>query len=573
MRNVWWLAFGLVTTAAACGSDDDGAAAPNGADGGDGDGGSTSSGGGASSGGSSSSSGQGESSSSSSSSSGQSSSSGGSSSGDLDASAPGDASADASDAEPDAAVPPVFVYAKFDVNHLLVAGQSNALGIGGGDVLDLTPRGAAACTAGTLEACSGVMFSSGVFPSTSCVHDNLGCAQYQARNAFAPLVEGDTYENTGSYALETPGSALANQAASLAEGWYFPGATLQASGVRMLVSNHARSGNSYECIRKGSCPGYYAPTFVVPATVKKAFEDGIDQVEQAKAVAAARNWSYAVRGVFLVHGESNHNVEANYRNDEFPMNRSSGAAGSIDDYGQALLEWQSDYETDIVAKTQQAVPVPLYLTQMTNWTWSSDNPAQTATRSVIPGFQLDAFRARPDKIILVTPTYPFPTYDTQADKVHFPPSSSRRIGEYFGKAYAQTTFTGMPWKPLYPLAASRLGAVITVRYHVPVLPLRFDTVAVSDPNAHRGFSFQEDGPNPAVVQSEVIDGDKVIVTLSKTPAGANKRIRYAYDGVPGAAGGPFTGPRGNLRDSDATASNTGGVALVNWSVAYDEPVD
>lgn len=573
MRNVWWLAFGLVATAAACGSNDadddgasdvDGGASSSSTSGHGGSGGSSSGGGG----GSSSSGGAG----------GSSSSSGGSSSGDLDATVPDDAAADAStesDAS-DAADPPGFVYRKYDLNHLLVAGQSNAVGIGGGTVLDTTPRGGAACAAGTLEGCSGVMFSTGVFPSIHCADYHIGCSAYEARTSLVPLVEGDTYHELDSYPVQTPGSSLANQAASLAS-LVFPGVSLAASGVRMMVSNHARSGNSYECIRKGSCPGYFGGA--VPASVKKAFEDGLDQVAQAKALAAARNWTYAVRGVFLVHGEANHNVEANYENDEFPLAHTSGVAGTTNDYREALIEWQKDYETDIVAATQQDVPVPLYLTQMTNWTWidafaSAGNPNPNhATRSVIPGMQLDAFRSNPNKIILVTPTYPFSFNNVQNDKVHLTPAGSQRVGEYFAKAYAQTTFTGVAWKPLYPIAVTRVGAVITVQYHVPVMPLQFDTVNVTDPNSHRGFSFYEEGASPAVVTNQVVDGDKVVITLSKTPVGGNKRIRYAYDGTPGAAAGPTTGPRGNLRDSDATVSNSGGAPLVNWSVAFSEPVN
>ena len=50
---------------------------------------------------------------------------------------------------------------------------------------------------------------------------------------------------------------------------------------------------------------------------------------------------------------------------------------------------------------------------------------------------------------------------------------------------------------------------------------------------------------------------------------ANKRLRYAYAGKPGSVAGPATGPRGNLRDSDATASRYG-YKLYDWCVHFDE---
>ena len=42
-------------------------------------------------------------------------------------------------------------------------------------------------------------------------------------------------------------------------------------------------------------------------------------------------------------------------------------------------------------------------------------------------------------------------------------------------------------------------------------------------------------------------------------------------GTAGAAGGPVTGARGNLRDSDATKSRHD-YPLYNWCVHFDEPV-
>lgn len=573
MRRVWWLAFGLVATAAACGGGDDDVpgdgndgGSPSSSSGGSSNNGSSSGSGSGSSSGGSSGSGSGSSSSSSSGSSGA-------SSGDPDGGAPDgdageqpDSSGDAGDAGP------VFEYTRFDLNHLLLAGQSNALGIGGGAVLDTVPRGGAACSAGTLEGCSGLMFGTGTFPTTGCVHYHVGCTTHEARTTFLPLVEGDRFDNAGSAQLQSPASPLANQAAALAASRYFPGVALAASGVRMLVSNHARSGNAYGCIRKGSCPSWFGGA--IPATTKTAFEDGIDQVRNAKLLAEARGWSYAVRGVFVVHGEGNHDLEANYQQNEFPMPR-TGGGGTIASYKEALLEWQHDYQTAITAETGQAVDVPMYITQMTNWTWISgraDGNPNSAVRSVIPIQQLAAFREAPEKIILVTPTYPFPFNDVPGDKVHLTPAGSRRVGEYFGKAYAETTFSGRPWQPLYPLQVTRAGAVIRIRFHVPVLPLVLDTVSVTDPNGMYGFRYVEDGGAPAAVQSVAIDGDSVVVTLTKPPAGGNRRIRYAYDGVPGNAGGPTSGPRGNLRDSDATASTSGGGNLVNWSVAFDEAV-
>ena len=52
---------------------------------------------------------------------------------------------------------------------------------------------------------------------------------------------------------------------------------------------------------------------------------------------------------------------------------------------------------------------------------------------------------------------------------------------------------------------------------------------------------------------------------------ANRRLRYAFTGIANARGGPTSGPRGNLRDSDATPSRNG-YALYNWCIHFDEAV-
>jgi len=64
----------------------------------------------------------------------------------------------------------------------------------------------------------------------------------------------------------------------------------------------------------------------------------------------------------------------------------------------------------------------------------------------------------------------------------------------------------------------------------------------------------------------------VRVVLASPPLGLLPEfLRYAYSAAPGSWGGPLTGPRGNLRDSDDEAS-THGNTLHNWCVHFNEPV-
>ena len=133
---------------------------------------------------------------------------------------------------------------------------------------------------------------------------------------------------------------------------------------------------------------------------------------------------------------------------------------------------------------------------------------------------------------------------------------------------------GKAWEPVRPKTVTRAGAVVTAKMYVPAPPLVIDTTLVTEPTipgSKFGFEWSDDedvATRPTVTNVLITGGDTVVITLSKTPTGANMRLRYAYTGVAAALGGPTTGARGNLRDSDATVSRNG-YKLYNWAVHFD----
>jgi hypothetical protein len=136
----------------------------------------------------------------------------------------------------------------------------------------------------------------------------------------------------------------------------------------------------------------------------------------------------------------------------------------------------------------------------------------------------------------------------------------------------QVLIDGTAWKPLSPTSVSRTDNVITATFHVPVPPLQFDTTLVL-PKANQGFEYFDNSAVPPTITNVQIVGNTVRITLSATPTGANKRLRYAYTGTVGHVGANQSGsPRGNLRDSDATPSLYGN-PLYNWAVTFDKPVN
>jgi lysophospholipase L1-like esterase len=338
--------------------------------------------------------------------------------------------------------------------------------------------------------------------------------------SLVPLIEeGD----------ETMSSGLANLVTKMAREEVLIGQPANERSHDILVSVHGVLGVGYSALKKGGATTAYA--------------NGIAQAQAGFTLAKAQGKSYVVRAVTNVHGESDHQA-------------------GITDYEADLVQWQSDYQTDIKAITGQPDPVPMFHTQFSSWT------AYGSATSRIVLDQLAAHVDAPGKIILVGAKYHLPY---QPDGIHLSNDGYRQMGEYYAKAYRRVILEGKPWEPLRPKAITRAGAVVTVKMHVPAPPLVIDTTLVSDPG-HNGFEWADDGggATPTITKVALTAADTVEITLSATPTAANKHLRYAFTGIPNAPAGATTGARGNLRDSDATESR-GGYKLYNWAVHFDAP--
>lgn len=441
---------------------------------------------------------------------------------------PDDAGSDAGE-EPEG--PPVLSpsYVDYDINHVLSTGQSNATANSANPYLTTT------------QPYSNLMFNGGTMPGSP-----------NASASFVSLIEGDN-------GVETISSGMANRATMFAlETFGFgTGGGLPAKHD-ILVSNHGRSGWTYWCLRKGGCTYKNANQLAWP--------EAIAQVTRAKALADAAAKSYVVRAVTTIHGESNHSgyVLSGGSNSEFPIDGTDGSFRTIKDYADGLIEWQRDYDAMVKGITGQAEDVPLFVSQISGWTNSTYSP--------IAQFQLDAHKRAPGKVILVAPAY---MLSFRNDCLHFTAASQRRLGEYFAKVYARVILQKKDWEPVRPRQITRADNVITVRYHVPAPPLVLDTTRVTNPGSF-GFAFVDDSGATPISSVAVTGPDTVTITLASTPTGANKKLRYAQNQSPPSCVGPGTdgqsgGPRGNVRDSDATPSRHG-YELFNWGVMFDEVV-
>lgn len=334
--------------------------------------------------------------------------------------------------------------------------------------------------------------------------------------SFIPLVEKT---------VETMSTSFASFAAKRAHDVILVGAPAGKTTHDLLVSIHGVGGIAYSGLKKGTVP----------------YANGIAQAQAGHDLAVAAGKSHIVRAVTNVHGET----DSQNGNTMYEAN---------------LLEWQSNYETDVKAITKQAESIPMFHTQFSSWTKLAGLP----TTSIIPAQQLSAHVNAPGKIILVGAKYHLPY---AVDGVHLTSDGYKHMGEDYAKVYTHVILEGKTWEPVRPKSITRAGAVVTVKMYVPAPPLVMDTTLVSDPGKN-GFEWTDAGPTtPTITQVALSGPDTVVITLSGTP-NANGRLRYAFTGVSNQPGGPMTGPRGNLRDSDATPSRDG-FKLYNWCIHFD----
>ena len=336
--------------------------------------------------------------------------------------------------------------------------------------------------------------------------------------SLAPMVE---------LSVETIASGAANTVSRLARN------AGMGSTKDMLVYNGAKGATAYAGLKKGTNP--YNNLLAVADVVKgplKLYASG----------------AFAIPAVWCVHGESD------------------VLSGT---YGADIRQWQVDYEADLKALTGQSGTIPIFHSQPSSFT--SVNNANAAT-SLVPYQLLAEHEANPTKTVLVCPKY---FLRHAEDGTHLIDTDYRTLGEYYGKAHFQLVVAGTPWSPLRPASISRTGAVIDVTFTGNVGTLVLDNTTVTDPSGNNtyGFEYSDSAGGDKytrIASVAVLSADVIRVTLTDDPsANTGKTLRYAFTGTAGNSGGPTTGPRGCLRDSDTTVGQSG-VALPNWCVHFSK---
>lgn len=294
---------------------------------------------------------------------------------------------------------------------------------------------------------------------------------------------------------------------------------------QMLYSISALGGTAYAGLKKGTT----------------TYTNAISQVNTAKAIATLMNLDYSVPSVSITHGESQ-----------------SGTTRS--EYVAYQTEWGTDYRTDIVAITGQAVPPIIMITQML-----TGDPG--VAMAGIPLAQMDVCETVP-WFVMVGPKYWLPYFDTY----HGLAEMYVKMGELEARAERLTQTVGK-WQPLKVLSATVSGVTITLRLNNlpngnsgtpgPIGKLVADTTAVSDPGS-LGFMLSAGTIETVAVGR---DGASVIITATAAIA-AGTTLTYALQPTLNSPQNG-NGRRGCIRDTDLRDfSRFDNAPLYNWLCAF-----
>jgi hypothetical protein len=279
----------------------------------------------------------------------------------------------------------------------------------------------------------------------------------------------------------------------------------------------------------------------------RAYRATLFEASAIKRLAAARGKTYGIGAIVLTHGETD-----------------SGNPG----YEAAMVRLWSDYNQDLKAITGQTETIPLLTSQQHSFGFIQ---GQRSGASVATLAEWKVGVNNPNNIICAAPKYQYPY---ASDNVHLVTRGYELLGEKYGEVYFQRVVLGNNWQPLQPISVARAGRVVTVRFHVPVPPLAWDTVL---PAPHqgplliewargRGFELRL-GNTALVINSVQIVGDTVqIMAAANVPAGVTVGYAVTSDG----AALPGVSRRwGKLIDSDRTVGVFTGQAQPNYAVAFE----
>jgi hypothetical protein len=350
--------------------------------------------------------------------------------------------------------------------------------------------------------------------------------------AIVPLVEpigraSQSYPSSWpeNIAGETPHTAMANQISVL----------VRTASRRDFVGVHSEVGEN------GQCMIHLRKNPVREGVSGRSYEAALIETKAITRLAKGAGKTFGVGAITVTHGECD--------------------AGNTS-YASDLYQLWLDYNTDLTAITGQKEKILMIVSQQ--------NSISNRAASTLAQWKVGV--DHPADIVCSGPKYQYPTYEG----IHLTTRGYQQLGEKYGQIYFERAVCGRDWQPLQPIDQKRDGELITVRFHVPVPPLKWDEAlppphpSVDEWKEGKGFEITRADGAKVTIKSVSISGDSVVIACGSDP-GPAARVSYAMIGERKPMATPFKGTFrwGLLRDSDPFIGSSTGKAQPNYGIAFE----
>ena len=300
-----------------------------------------------------------------------------------------------------------------------------------------------------------------------------------------------------------------------------------AMAAQLGAAHQAATGADLTTVHSVVGQGAASITIIRKNGTGNAYAASLFEVTALARLVAAAGARYEVGAVMLTHGE---------------------ADAELPSYEDDVALLAADYEADLQAITGQIRPIPMILSQQ------HPDPVTGRSTSTIAAWKASV--DRPGKIYCAGPKY---QYAYASDRIHLLAGQYDRLGIKYAQVFYEVVVRGNDWQPLQPMAVTRDGQTISVRFHVPVPPLAWDeSFGAPHQFVHaewkngRGFEVQ-DGIGEMTITDATIDGDTVRLGVDRAPdtTAGPLVVRYAMtQDATQLAGGLVSGRFGQLHDAD-----------------------
>lgn len=271
----------------------------------------------------------------------------------------------------------------------------------------------------------------------------------------------------------------------------------------------------------------------------------VNDIQTAQQIATKMEKKFSVGFIGWTQGEEDYSIHTPYAT-----------------YQSKVKQLLANINADVRDITRQNYNIPFIIGQ----TSSGNNHPVNMTDPVIAQAQLDLCLTEPD-MIFASAMYFLDYYSPK--NMHLSAVSYRILAHYYGLAAKRFIMDGEKFMPVYPKLALLNGTSLEVQFHVPVLPLVFDTKQVINPGNYGFKVFSSTNAKIDINTVELTSADTVTFNLSASPAGG--KLYYAVNGKYEKFG-RMEGQRGCLRDSqgDLIKADPDGLnfPLHNWAPIF-----